>query len=208
MPKYLQEFWSKFKAREVAQIKEHRLRIIIAMTVSLVLASLFISFNLEDEPSASGNNNVEQPANETKEEVKSTPKIKSSQKILGLQKAAENVDLINPFKVDLKETPPAVPPVIPAPVPALPVTPIMQPPTPVAAEVEPKTILNLKGTAISGDKKLAVVAIIKSSKDNNGKSKSESQLVKIGDEVNGRKVTDIGKNFIVFDDGQKLDMSK
>ena len=58
--------------------------------------------------------------------------------------------------------------------------------------------LTLKGTAISGDKKMA---IIQKSYD---KNKSESHMLKLGDEINGKKIIDIGRNFIIFDDGEYL----
>ena len=44
----------------------------------------------------------------------------------------------------------------------------------------------------------------KKSKSSKDKNNTESLIVSLGDEVNGRRIINIEKNFVTFDDGQKL----
>ena len=72
--------------------------------------------------------------------------------------------------------------------------------------------MSLKGIAINDDTKMAIIQIIhgdvtkndKKSQKSKDKSNTESLIVSLGDEVNGRRIIDIGKDFVTFDDGKRL----
>ena len=74
--------------------------------------------------------------------------------------------------------------------------------------------MTLKGTAIGDNKKIAVVnrEVIGGKVDEESGAQAgrriEHRLLKIGDAVDGRKVVDIGKNFVEFDDGERLELPK
>ena len=131
--------------------------------------------------------------------------------ILGLQKALKDEDIINPFKVDNNENSTAFEDKPPMPTPAVEFKPptITAPNKNISPLPKSETIM-LKGTAISGNKKMAIVQIGKVSKNdsNNDKNKIESRLLSIGDEIEGKRVIDIGKNFIAFDDGKSLSLQE
>ena len=77
-------------------------------------------------------------------------------------------------------------------------------------------MLTLKGTAISDDKKLAVVrreVVTSNNKsddqpDDRSNSQPENRLLKIGEAIDGRKVVDIGKDYVAFEDGERLELPR
>ena len=197
----------EFYDRELNEIKQNKARF------GLIIASLIISlalFLLADEDTESKNiSDSEAPTvvSTAKEEVainnKAAEKASKLTTITGLEKAAEGVEIINPFKVDTKQNPndtaktPKTPPAVP----------IFEPPQPVKTqEPKEKVILILKGTAISGNKKMAIIQ--RSISNKNDKDKSESLILNIGDEVDGRMIIEINKDFVMFDDGKRLYVQK
>ena len=103
----------------------------------------------------------------------------------------------DPFKFPLEEIVEEPPPVeIP---PVLPV--IIAPPPPVAQDSKSELKIFLRGTAIIGDKKSALIQII-SDKD----SAAENQILEIGDILDGKKIIDISQDFVTFDNGEILSL--
>lgn len=223
----LKTFWE----REVNEIKQHKKRIILLAAVAL--ASLIFWILAPENNEAASNDDVDSGTT-TVNRQSSTPKPNSnnnndsnnsrSTQVLGLSRASEDVSLVNPFKSDLPKPTPVIenkPPVKnePLPTPALPVqndlTDIPEPPQELPVnnldlesevEPEPATILILKGTAISGDKKMAIIQIGTHNTNDNKNQNLETRIVKIGDTIEGRIITDIEKDFILFNDGQRLNL--
>lgn len=86
------------------------------------------------------------------------------------------------------------------------------PPPPTAIEPPPAQILNepekisepaerfvLRGMVASGENKLAILEKIG---DKN--SSSESLILGVGDTIRGRRIIEIGEEFLAFDDGEKI----
>ena len=201
-----------FYYRELNEIREHKTRLGAIMT-SLV-ASLMIFTFTSNEEDAKITSDTETP----KAVVKTDNKAKNNEtnskltRIAGLEKASEGVELINPFKVDVKESQVAESKSENKPVMNAPAFNPPKPTAPIKAD-EPfeKIILTLKGTAISGDKKMAIIQRStvdknnsKNSKTSKDNSKQESFILSLGDEVDGRKIIDIDKFSVTFDDGYRL----
>lgn len=202
-----------FLDNELAELREHRLRfgfLILSMAVLVIFLALD---DTQSEPP------IELVEEEPIDESEPPPPVEPSDRrteIIGLAHASEDVQLINPFAVDLPKPPPE-PLIIPVSTPAPP------PPPPLstlekrnASKPEPtsKVLLTLKGTAIGEDKKIAVVnrEVVSGKVDDESGAQSsrriEHRLLKIGDALDGRKVVDIGKTFVAFDDGERLELPK
>ena len=77
-------------------------------------------------------------------------------------------------------------------------------------------MLTLQGTAIGDDKKFAVVhREVVSNKNKSdaaseerGKNHVENRLLKIGETIDGREVVDIGRDYVEFDDGGRLELTR
>ena len=203
----------EFLDNELAELREHKRRI------ALLLFSLFglLTVVIFDGAEPVRESSVEEVpiTSEPRVEKKSMPVKDRRTEIIGLAKASEDVKLINPFAVDLPKpppepiiipiaSPPPPPPTTLKPKPALEKKSIEKLESPPSA---PRVMLTLKGTAISDDKKIAVVhREIVSTEDKSGNV--ESRLLKIGESLDGRKVVDIGKNFVEFEDGKRLELSR
>lgn len=204
---------NKFLDRELREIRENKKRIVTLFACVLFAIGIFVFANSGEK--ADNNSNEAVPkADATKLNDKSNSDKKTESKltaIKGLERAAANVELINPFKVDIQNSTTAADnkPVEAAKVPPTPnialITPPSQPAQTENTESKEKIILILKGTAISGDKKIAIIqrGIVKNEKSKEN-GKIESKIIHLGDEIDGRKVIDIDKNFIAFDDGERL----
>lgn len=203
-----------FLDNELAELKEHRIRFGFLL-LSMAVLVIFLAFDdsqvdpptqlVEDDPSI--------------EESEPTPTVEPIDRrteIIGLARASEDVQLINPFAVDLPKPPPEpliIPISTPTPPPPPPLSTLekrnVPPPKPEPAS---KVMLTLKGTAIGDDKKIAVVnrEVVNGKVDDESGDQSgrriEHRLLKIGDALDGRKVVDIGKNFVAFDDGERLEL--
>ena len=205
----LQEFYHK----ELNEIKQHKTRFGI-LAASLVFSLMVFAFtNGEEEIKEAVE--IEPPkavANDDKPLSKSETNSKLT-RIAGLEKASEDVELVNPFKVDVNESPvnePKTENKLPT------ITPAFNPPTQLPKSIESKepaekVVLILKGTAISGDKKMAIIqrgisnkTDSKDSQISNDKAKMESFLLNLGDEIDGRRIIEINRNFIVFDNNEYL----
>ena len=191
--------------RELKEIKEHKIRLGFISAI-LVISLLFFSFSDDKEEATAtseikNDNTFEQAVDETINKSENKSKFT---KIAGLEAATESNGLINPFKVDLEKTKDSNSKIENKPDTMIPA---FNPP-PQINTVKPveKVVLTLKGVAISGDKKMAIIQRDSTTKNDstNSNGKTESLLLSLGDEIDGRRIMNIGKDFIVFDDGQKL----
>ena len=212
-----------FCEREIIEIKKHKLRI-GALFIILICAILFFIFSdsdneslvvLKESQAKKIDDNVKNNSNE-----KSKKKSKKRVKILGYDKALEEVNIVNPFKVDINPSITENKPVENKTAVSVPVVKNNPaPPTVSISEVKPKdkAILILKGTVISDDKKLATIQriVINNHKnynqesknhdeDINSKYKTETRLVQIGDMIDDRQIIDIAKDYLEFGDGERL----
>lgn len=206
---------------ELAELREHKLRVGLMLFILIGLTAVLL---FDDDRKISSNaEEVSLVEEEPIEEAPSDPMSERRAEIIGLARAAEEVQLINPFAVDLprpepEPLPPPAPLIVPPPVePETFEPPTVEPPSvePTSIPVEPMpptvfhVMLSLKGTAISGDKKIAVVhREIVSPKDDAPRGVDDIRLIKIGEELDGRTVVDIGKDFVAFDDGIRLELPK
>ena len=207
----------EFYDREVTEIMQNKLRFgfIIACLVASVALFAFTDNETEvTEAYDNGAPKVVTASNDKSTNDKTSDKNKSDKptskvtSITGLERASEGGELINPFKADLVKPP------IETKSPKPESIPLPQTPKPIptkTVENSDKVVLILKGTAISGDKKMAIIQRSVVGKDNStkstnpkDKSKNESLLLNIGDEIDGRRIVAIDKDFVIFDDGYKL----
>ena len=205
---------------ELIELREHRRRVAFLLTALFVLAVIaMLDDNDAPQPSAKLVDDTSAAVDEPSVDPIETTDRRTE--IMGLAKAAEDVQLINPFAVDLPKPPPeplVVPIVAPPPpprlsAPAVADTRAVEIQQPVEMPEPPlKVMLTLKGTAISDDKKLAVVRReVVTSKDKSDErldDRTENRLLKIGEAIDGHKVVEIGKDFVAFDDGERLELPR
>ena len=210
-----------FLDQEFKEIKEHKNRF-IAISTAFVISLGVLIFSGSDEAAPISEEEKPVRIEKATQNNKSDDKKKVESKfknIKGLERAAAEVEIVNPFKVDiakeekLVEIKPVEVPKIPTPVPII--TPKEKVEPPKSVESEEKVVLVLKGTAINGDNKMAIIQRSISTKNNSQKSKSSSDnnksenlILKIGDEFEGRFIIEINKDFVIFDDGERLYVQK
>ena len=201
----MKELLKKFLERERDEIIQHKQRF-IAIIVAFVASIICIfAFNTDEETTTQSTDpkKVVETA-DNKPVQKSKNKSVERKSILGLDKIVAENEIVNPFKVDIEKPPEVKNSEIKTDVKTInqPTLSIKN----VLPKDEEKIILTLNGTAISGDKKMAIIQrnIVNKHNSKDEKKQIESLLLNVGDSVDGRKIIDIGKNFIAFDDGQKL----
>ena len=193
----LKKFWQA----NLAEIQENKIRF-AAILICLVLA-VIASFS-ED----SGGEKVtvaENPAPvENVKPVDADKKVvpvkfnsnadKNITEVLGAD--SNELYVFDPFKVPPKEK-------IEVETPPLPAQPVIITPPPVVAQEPPKPAIKflLRGTAIIGDKKSAILQKIV---DEEKISDAENLIVEIGEILNGKKILDIAPDSLTFDDGETL----
>lgn len=215
-----------FLDQELKEIKEHKKRF-SAIAAAFVISLGALAFSGSDEaapiPKEEKPIQVDKAAQNKKPDNKKKvePKFKN---IKGLEKAASEIEIVNPFKVDIAkeekpvESKPVEVPKIPTPIPTPPVTPKEKIESTKPVEPEEKVVLILKCAVIKGDKKMAIIQRSISTKNDSQKSKSSSDKIdknkpenltlKIGDEIEGKFIIEINKNFVMFDDGERLYVQK
>ena len=196
----LKNFWQK----DLNELKENPLRFGGLSICFIAAIALFFSddgggeqINISENPAPV--EKVEKPAtvaNNTKIITVKNAKNSSADKNITVVLGANSEELIvhDPFKVPQKEkieTPP------PAEIPT--VQPVIIPP---AAQEPPKLSEKfiLRGTAIVGYKKSALIQIISNDKN----SAAENLILEIGDSLGGKKIIDISQDSLIFDDGEIL----
>ena len=198
----LKNFWQK----DLKELQENPLRFGGLLICFIAAVALFFSddgggeqINISENPAPVENvktENVKTPANDKKVVVVKNAKNSSADKNITVVLGANSEELIvhDPFKVPQKEkieTP------SPAEIPT--VQPVIIPPV---AQEQPKLSEKfiLRGTAIVGYKKSALIQIISNDKN----SAAENLILEIGDTLGGKTIIDISQDFLTFDDGEIL----
>lgn len=185
-----------FLSHELDEIKKDKVRV-IGLVVCLIALLIFLAV----DDSSSGEEiilNDKPPA--TKDLPVKVLHVEKSPdgvtKVLGAK--ADALLIEDPFAVEEKPKLEPPPPRIDNRAPKISevVPPIaIQPPKP---KTEPsKETLTLKGTAISGDNKRAMIL-----------RGDETLFLTIGDEISGRKISDITADFVTFDNGERVYLQK
>ena len=188
--------FEKFWQENLKEIQENKIRFAAICICFAVAAVLFLSEDSGGEEIILADNpapveNIDTPkkpdANTKIVPVKNSSVLNENVKILI---GANSADLIvgDPFKIPPKEKvipPPELPPVI--------IQPVAQVPTLTEEFV-------LRGTVIIGDNKTALIQKISDGK----KSKDGQLILRIGDNLNGKRIVDIGTDSVIFEDGENL----
>ncbi len=196
----LKNFWQK----DLKELQENPLRFGGLLICFIAAVALFFSdggggeqINISENPAPV--ENVETPApvaNDKKVVAVKNAKNSSADKNITVVLGANSEELIvhDPFKVPQKEkietpSPAEIPTVQPEIIP------------PVAQESpKPSEKFILRGTAIVGYKKSALIQMISNDKN----SAAENLILEIGDTLGGKKIIDISQDFLTFDDGEIL----
>ena len=188
MPDALKNFWDK----NLEEIRANKIR----FGAILIIAAAAIIFALQDSTASDSEIILDKPAPAPTAAEKIKPVLGANFSELYVQ---------DPFKAPTLETPP--PPAVVEPVTQtveiLPEIPVAQIPPPIVEPPKPADNFLLRGTAINGDSKSALIHKI--SGENN--SAAENLIVSLGDSLGSRRVVDITPNFIALDDGSKIFLS-
>ena len=181
MPEELKEILR----RELDELKQNKIRVISLAACFVILLAVWITDDgsdgeeiiLTDEPPL------------TKDlPIKTLPVAKSPDGVkIILGATADRLFIVDPFAVEEKvePEPPPTPPLPKIPPPSI----IIEPPT---KPEPPKEKIILTGTAISGDNKTAMFL-----------RGDETLFLTVGEEIGGRKISEISPDFVTFDNGEK-----
>ena len=177
-----------FYEHEINEISQHKFRLVLIIVLLIILLVIFILTDSNDE-------SKEKLFNEDvkKSQIKTQMKESKVSEQIIYEIDDTEVQLTNPFQVDVIQTMPESEKKSDKVIFTPPNPPVLPQPQSVKTN---NNILILKGTAISGDKKFAIIQF--------DKDKSTTKMLTIGDTINDKKVVDIGKNFIIFDNGEQL----
>ena len=184
----------KFLQRELDELKQNKFRVIGIVACFIVVLILWIVDDssggeeiILDEPTPI----VDAPPATKDFPVVSLPEEKSPEGVtLVLGANADPIFIGDPFVGAEKPKPlPQPPPKITMP-PAPPI--VIQPPQ-ISEQLKPQEKFILTGTAISGVNKMAMFV--------RGK---ETLFLTIGDEIGGKKISDITSDFVTFADGERV----
>lgn len=179
--------------RELDELKQNKIR--VGILAGCVLILLIVS--IVDDGSDGEEIILDEPPPLTKDlPIKTIPVAKSPDGVkIVLGANADRLFIGDPFAVEEKVAP--EPPPTPEPTPPLPKIPppsiIIEPPKP----EPPKEQITLTGTAISGDNKTAMFL-----------RGGETVFLTVGEEIGGRKISDITSDFVTFDDGERIYFQK
>ena len=178
-----------FLRHELEELKQNKVRA-IALGVCFVVLLIFWA---TDEDSGGEEIALDEPPPLTKDlPVKVLPVEKSPDGVtLVLGANADELFIGDPFAGEDKPKPPSK--INPPPVPPI----VIQPPQPIAQIEQPRERIILTGTAISGEVKTAMFL--------RGK---ETLFLTVGEEVGGKKISDITAEFVAFEDGQRIYLQK
>lgn len=189
MPEELKEILR----RELDELKQNKIR--VGILAGCVVILLIVS--ITDDGSDGEEIILDEPPPLTKDlPIKTLPVAKSPDGVkIVLGANADRLFIGDPFAVEEKVAP--EPPPTPEPTPPLPKIPppsiIIEPPKPEL----PKEQIILTGTAISGDNKTAMFL-----------RGNETVFLTVGEEIGGRKISDITSDFVTFDDGERIYFQK
>lgn len=194
MPEWLKNILQ----HELDEIKQNKVRVIFVGVCFIVVLILWLTDGSSDDE--------EIILNEPTTPVETPPATKDLPvKILPVEKSSDGVRLVlganadelfigDPFAVKEKPEPP--PKVATPPVPPIVIKP---PPTqpPVQPKPQPQEKIILTGTALSGDKKIAMFL-----------REKETLFLSIGDEIGGKKISDINPDFVILEDDVRVFIQK
>lgn len=186
--------FKKILQRELDELKQNKIRATALAVCFIVLLIFWIT-----DDSSRGEEislNEEPPAVDTPPATKDFPVVnlptKSPEGVtLVLGANAEPLFVGDPFAAKEKPKPTPPPKVILPPIPSA--APQPQPPAP----PQPQEKITLTGTAISGENKTAMFL--------RGK---ETLFLTVGEEIGGKKISDITPDFVTFDNGERLFIQK
>ena len=182
MPEELKEILR----RELDELKQNKIRVLALVACLIVLVIFWIT----DDTSGGEEIILEEKPPATKDlPVKVLPVAKSPDGVkIVLGANADRLFIGDPFAVEEEVKPPPTPPLPAIPAPSIVIEP---PPKP------PKENIILMGTAISGTNKTAMFL--------RGK---ETLFKTIGEEIDGRIISDITPDFVTFEDGARIYFQK
>lgn len=182
----------QFLQHELNELKENKIRAIALSACFVVVLFFWIGDDSSDGEEIILN---EEPPPLTKDlPVKVLPVEKNPDGVtIVLGADADELFIDDPFAGEEKPkpAPPSPKPVTVEPVPPV----IIQPPPKIPEQTKEKIILT--GTAISGDNKTAMFL--------RGK---ETLFLTIGEEIGGKKISDISVDFVTFEDGGRVYLQK
>lgn len=195
MSDFLKNFWQD----NLAEIRENKIRFGAILTCLIVA----VIFALADSTAADTEIPVETPP---PVEVPADKPIQPA----AVPTASENLKVVfgansselyvsDPFTAPVVEIPEPAPPPVPEPE-----LPAELPPVPVEIPAAPKESTEtfaLKGTAITGDFKTAIIHKI------SGGDKAQNLVVSVGDTLGNRRVVDITASFVALDDGSQINLA-
>lgn len=174
--------------RELSELKQNKIRVLALVGCLIVLVIFWIT----DDTSGGEEIILEEKPPATKDlPVKVLPVAKSPDGVkIVLGANADRLFIGDPFAVEeeIKQTPQPTPPLPAIPAPSI----VLEPPP-----EQPKEEIILMGTAISGANKTAMFL--------RGK---ETLFLTIGEEIDGRKISDITPDFVTFEDGARIYFQK
>lgn len=189
MPEELKEILR----RELDELKQNKIRVGILAACVVILLIVWITDGSDGEEIVL----TEEPPLTKDLPIKTLPVAKSPDGVkIILGATADRLFIGDPFAVEEKVSP--EPPPTPKSTPPLPKIPppsiIIEPPP---EPEKPKEKFILTGTAISGDNKTAMFL-----------RGDETLFLTIGEEIGGRKISEISPDFVTFEDGERIYFQK
>ena len=189
MPEELKEILR----RELDELKQNKIRVGILAACVVILLIVWITDGSDGEEIVL----TDEPPLTKDLPIKTLPVAKSPDGVkIILGATADRLFIGDPFAIEEKVAP--EPPPTPKPTPPLPKIPppsIIIEPTP--EPEKPKEKIILTGTAISGDNKIAMFL-----------RGDETLFLTIGEEIGGRKISEISPDFVTFDNGERIYFQK
>ncbi len=179
--------------RELDELKENKIRV-GALAICFVV---LLIFSITDEDSDEEIILNEPPPLTKDLPVKILPAEKNSDGVkIVLGANADKLFIGDPFAVEekIESKPPPAPPTPPLPKILAPSI-VIQPPAPKIEKPSEKILLT--GTAISGGNKTAMFL-----------RGNETLFLTIGEEIGGKKISDITPDFVTFEDGERIYFQK
>lgn len=182
--------------RELDELKQNKIR---AIALGICFIVLLIFWITDDSSDGEEISLTEESKPVTKDlPVKTLPTDKNPDGVKTVMGAnADRLFIGDPFEVEEKPEPVPEPPPPPTPLPKIPAPSTVIEPTPEPIIEQPKEKIILTGTAISGANKTAMFL-----------RGDETLFLTIGEEINGRKISDITPDFVTFEDGKRIYFQK
>ncbi|MBR4152491.1 MAG: hypothetical protein IKT98_05975 [Selenomonadaceae bacterium] len=179
--------------RELEELKQNKIRVIALVVCFIILLIIWIT----DDNSDGEEITLNEPPPVTKDlPMKTLPTDKNPDGIKVVMGAnADRLFISDPF--EFEEEPKPKPPTPTPPLPKIPAPSTVIEPKPEPIIEQPKEQIILTGTAISGENKTAMFL-----------RGNETLFLTIGEEIDGRKISDITPDFVTFDNGERIYFQK